>query len=199
MFTLCIGTIFEAVMENSNQHPKVFAALGDSITWGYPYGKSWTQLVENALGISILNHGLNGDILEGMLSRLSDIITKDEAHTIIVMGGTNDIYSGFTTQEMIKTSQEIEKEIQAAGRCIIWGIPVPIADAQIDAELEIYREWLRKTGQPIIPFDTAFYENSILKTGLLPDTVHPSETGYIKMAQVAEEALKKINHSLGIY
>ncbi|MES0488613.1 MAG: GDSL-type esterase/lipase family protein [Leptospirales bacterium] len=181
--------------EISQQNSKVIAAVGDSITWGYPYGKSWTQMVEAALGISIINHGLNGDVLEGMQYRLGEIAATTRARTIIVMGGTNDVYSDITIQEMIDTSQEIERLISGAGKKLIWGIPVPIVEPRIDAELEIYREWLRNTGQPIIPFDRAFYENNILKAGLLPDSVHPSEAGYVKMAEIAKKTLETLDYS----
>ncbi|MCP4690478.1 MAG: lysophospholipase, partial [Desulfobacterales bacterium] len=57
---------------------KRIVCLGDSLTEGADLEKSsgWTALVENALGVEVVNRGMGGDVTGGMLSRFyPDVVT----------------------------------------------------------------------------------------------------------------------------
>ena len=52
---------------------KKIVCIGDSITYGFPYGEeaSWTRLLAEATGHLIINKGINGNTTGDMLNRFS--------------------------------------------------------------------------------------------------------------------------------
>jgi len=175
-----------------NKFTNKIAAIGDSITWGYPYGRSWTHLLEASLNISIYNAGLNGDTLEGMYARMESVIEESSPDFCIVMGGTNDVWQGLTSDAMIRDAEKIRQVLKENEIEIIWGIPAPIVESYMNETLEVLRDWMRKSSSQYIPFDRAFYTNDKLETKYLPDGVHPSDAGYQRMYEVARPVIERL-------
>ncbi|KLI21064.1 arylesterase [Brachyspira hyodysenteriae] len=75
--------------------------LGDSTTYGYMVGRNkvWTKILndkfaeENDKNIKFINKGINGDMISGMLVRFDMDCIKENADTVILMGGVNDIFT----------------------------------------------------------------------------------------------------------
>ncbi len=68
--------------------------LGDSITYGFPFGpeESWVALSAQALGLNMVNKGANGDTTRGMRRRFKrDVVSLNPAY-VIIMGGANDAF-----------------------------------------------------------------------------------------------------------
>ena len=77
---------------NSGKKETVF--LGDSITDNC----EWHELFENA---NIKNRGIQGDVLQGVLSRIEGI-TKSKPDKIFLMIGINDLKAKRSTTEILK-------------------------------------------------------------------------------------------------
>ncbi|ASJ21634.1 GDSL-type esterase/lipase family protein [Brachyspira hampsonii] len=79
---------------------KKIVCLGDSTTYGYMIGrdKVWTKILNDKFSeehkdIKFINKGINGDMISGMLIRFDMDCIRENADTIILMGGVNDIFT----------------------------------------------------------------------------------------------------------
>lgn len=177
---------------------KVFYALGDSITYGFPYGPrfSWVALVAGKLGLNITNGGINGDTTDGMLRRLPRALA-DRPTYLIFLGGANDAYWGIPAVEAAGNARKIIDACAGVGTGVIVGMPTPVAEPRVEERLAEYRsEYLRlakEYGLPVIHFEKAFLdENGRFKDELTTDGCHPNIEGYEAMAEVAEQALSAL-------
>ena len=74
--------------------------LGNSTTYGYMVGRNkvWTKILNDTFAeknknIKFINKGINGDMISGMLVRFEMDCIKENADTVILMGGVNDIFT----------------------------------------------------------------------------------------------------------
>lgn len=168
-------------------------ALGDSITWGFPHGPSvsWTAHVAEALGVPVDNQGVNGDTLDGMHDRLSNLLAGKRRYRLaVVMGGSNDVGWGFRTAAMAENLVRIVALLQAAGAPVVVGLPPPIwLDPLLEARLAAWRAHLRENYRHVIDFTPAFSPDD---ADSLPDGVHPSVEAYRAMARLAVPVLRAV-------
>ena len=63
--------------------------LGDSITWGFPFGPgySWVRMLDDALEGEFINQGINGNTTSDMLRRFDQSVLKYNPSHVIIMGG----------------------------------------------------------------------------------------------------------------
>lgn len=173
-------------------------ALGDSITYGFPYGphQSWVGMVAQQLKISIYNGGMNGDTTTFMRHRLQQALDRNPSH-LIILGGTNDAYWGQPLKTVGENIGAICSQCAALGIQPIIGLPIPVDEPHVAALLSDYRRFMSDLAQredfSIIPFHRAFLdENMRFKTELTTDGCHPNIDGYEAMAEVAEQILPTI-------
>lgn len=173
-------------------------ALGDSITYGFPYLPefSWVRLVSDELGIAMMNKGINGDTTWGMLERFALDVTAHHPSHVIILGGANDAFEGVIANEAL---DNIIKMVQMAGESGIvpWiGLPTPCNFAE-EALLEQYRQLLHRytaaNGIGLIDFYSAMLNpaGDGIWERLYFDGVHPNEAGYRVMAGVAADFLRR--------
>lgn len=183
--------------------------LGDSITYGYPYGPraSWVHLAQ-VPGVRLVNRGLNGDTTAGMLRRLEAEVIAPGSAGAVVLGGTNDAFMGCPAAQYRSNVGEMVSRLKAAGIEPILGTVTPVhlgvasqgfpgQGLQIKRAvqlLEEYRRWLRSWAQdqevPLMDFAAVFCFQKELPAGhLLIDGVHPSREGYRLMAAEARRVL----------
>jgi len=177
-------------------------ALGDSITYGYPFGQkySWVEIVSQKLGFAIENSGINGHTLRDMHHRLLYDVIDSKPDYVIVMGGANDVYQGHKQEQLEQNFMKIAQAVEEHGIKPIVALPPPVEEKNYEAILSGFREFLRKKAKkskwPLIDFYTAFLDpkkkTKKPQAGLLEDGVHPSAMGYRLMADVAAPALMKI-------
>jgi len=172
---------------------KKVVAIGDSITWGFPYGEkaSWVQfLSENLKDIVFINRGMNGDTFQGVLSRLSgDVISLSPDHCILT-AGINDIFMGYSLQEIQRTAMTIIERLKNNQIEPILGIPINILDQEFGAPLSGLQKWLMNYAS----------ENRIaridfrgLNASDFGDEIHPNAQGYLKMGRKALEILSRLS------
>ena len=169
-------------------------ALGDSITWGFPEGPhvSWTHHAAAALGMAVDNHGVNGDTLDGMYERLTMLFLQRTYRFAVFMGGSNDVFWGFTPAVLERNAACIGELLTARGIPFAVGMPIPLlADERAEKRLAQFRGWLRGAFAHVIDFPGAFPVAEV--ASLLPDGVHPSPEGYRRMALAALPVLRPLS------
>jgi len=116
-------------MNNKNQNNEItILCLGNSHTGGYPghhreYGgdvkstyqywllKKWEKLDnKNLPSLQLLNHGVNGDTLSGMKTRLRQQLEhfKAKFDLVLLMGGSNDLTGYYSTRSFDKLLAQIK-------------------------------------------------------------------------------------------
>ncbi|MFO1518262.1 MAG: GDSL-type esterase/lipase family protein [bacterium] len=180
-------------------NPQIIA-LGDSITYGYPFGHkySWVELVSQKVGVSISNAGSNGDTFRDMINRLTIDIIDQSPDYVILLGGANDVYQGTNLEAMNERFEKIVKTLLQNKIKPILCLPTPIEEKDFEETLAGFRKTVKSLAKQknlsLINFYDPFFEGKKKKVGagLLEDGVHPSVAGYKLMADVAAPVLQKI-------
>jgi len=169
-------------------------AVGDSITWGYPYGPhaSWVRRVADALGIEIENLGVNGDTLAGVRARIP-VALAFGPRCCIVSGGTNDASLSRPPEAMARDMGEAVEALRDAGVFPIIGMPPPYGDPVCEKTLAAYRHFVNAyagtRGVRVIHFERALVDaEGHPDLALFADATHPSLEGYEAMARHVVES-----------
>lgn len=165
------------------------AALGDSITWGFPGGPvtSWVRRVADASGLEILNLGVNGDTLADLRERVHQVLELGP-RACIVMGGTNDVALGRPLEDMCADLAATVEAMRDGGVSPLVGSPPPHGDPHCERQLDGLRHFINAMagtrGVRVIHFDRAFRDDAGEVLGhLFCDDSHPSLEGYEAMAR----------------
>lgn len=167
-------------------------AIGDSITYGYPYTprESWVQLASQRLGIPIVNRGEPGEITAEMLARFyQDVVSLGPSH-VIIMGGTNDALHNTPLSSFKNNLDQMTKKAKEAEVIPIIGIPIPINDPSSEEQLKTYRDWMRDLayaqGYQILDFYATMVDkpSGFIKAGYHEDGIHPNRKGYQTMSEI---------------
>ncbi|MBS3887210.1 MAG: hypothetical protein KGZ41_06495 [Dethiobacter sp.] len=171
-------------------------ALGDSITYGFPYGPdhSWVRILAQKTGLAIINGGINGDTTTLMLHRLSQAFNHNPSH-LLLLGGTNDAYWGQDLRTVTQNIREICLRCREQKIYPLLATPIPVDEPQVEAVLGEYRAFIQETAKkediPLIPFHKAFLaEDKRFKVELTVDGCHPNLDGYKAMAELAIKKLR---------
>lgn len=160
--------------------------LGDSITWGFPFGPeySWVHMLSNSLDGEFINQGINGNTTTDMLKRLDRAVIQKHPTHVIIMGGINDVLWRESYDRIIWNLKAMAEKAQAAGIKVIMGTPTAFDEPEIEILVGRIRSWIKNFGRendiPVIDFAAAFFNNAgDMKTDLLlPDGGHPTKQGY---------------------
>ncbi|MFL0194873.1 GDSL-type esterase/lipase family protein [Clostridium sp. WILCCON 0269] len=185
--------------------------IGDSLTSGYGVFKDdcWVSLIKNMLKIEVLNKGVNGDTMSGILSRsYRDIVENHPSH-VIILGGSNDFMSNRSLNLVTGGLTEIMKEALNAKITPIIGIEPAIDKTlaerkwdgtvnydKVNKLLEDYRNWILdfcyKNNLHYIDIYNCFLEK--LKTSdshsLFIDGIHPTAIGHKLTAEYIVDSFR---------
>lgn len=187
--------------ENSNGSTTSYdiVALGDSITYGYPYTpqQSWVALVAARLRLAILNQGINGDTTAGMLGRFTQDVLCYYPKRVIIMGGTNDAYfRGLKAELVVGHLASMTELARQNGIEVSLGLPIPCEDVEVEAQLLAYREamkqYVAREQLTLLDFSPVFLNGEDINTALFDDSAHPNVLGYRRMADVAASFLANL-------
>lgn len=185
--------------------------LGDSITYGYPDGPSfsWVSKVIDHTGYQMLNRGINGETTGQMLDRLQrDVISEKPAY-LILAGGHNDGWQKVSLPRVQHNIQQVVEAVLQQGICPILVLPSPLNIEQLlqcfegtrqDAEdyhenLGRIRQWIDQyAGER--EFLTLDFHTPLLLEGTdqgapqyLLDGGHPTHEGYQVLGQAVIQQL----------
>lgn len=178
---------------------KKIVALGDSITYGFPYDnqESWFNIAANELGFEHVNQGINGDSTIWMYCRFQEDVLSHKPTHVIIMGGTNDAYCDQPLETVVGNIERMLKMAQTNGIKPILGIPIPCDELYAEQLLQEYRVWMRKYAKTHDIEVMDFYsimcdERGQIPQGLHMDGLHPNVDGYARMSKFAISRLKDI-------
>lgn len=167
---------------------KKIVCIGDSITFGFPYGTevSWTRLLAKATGYTVINRGINGSTTEDMLNRFHRDVLPHSPDYVIIMGGANDIVWRESIDRIVWNLQEMVKLASDQGIKVVFGLPTPFNEPEYEARLSRVRNWMKnyaaENHYETIDFYGAFFNREgILQEELLLDGAHPTPEGYRQM------------------
>lgn len=163
--------------------------LGDSITYGFPYGpnESWTTMLQNVINGEVINRGIPGNTTTQMLDRFDYAVARFNPTHVIIMGGINDIVFRDSFDRITLNLKTLAERARENNIKVIFGQPTVVDDPEFERLLWRIRAWINEYSQehhiPIINFTQAFYDenNNILTELLAPDGAHPTIAGYKAM------------------
>ncbi|MCE9623898.1 MAG: GDSL family lipase [Deltaproteobacteria bacterium] len=174
-------------------------ALGDSLTYGYPFGKnmSWVEYASKELKTPILNQGVNGNTFREMLRRLTIDVLDLKPELCVLLGGANDVYQGVSQDLMRSNFTKITELLEEGKIRPLVGLPPPVEDEVFEKELAKFRRWLKSFAKEkrfsTIDFYGPFIDTKKkkLNAACYEDGVHPSSKGYQGMAKAAIKVLQE--------
>ncbi len=186
--------------------------LGDSITWGFPFGPqaSWVALSAKKLGLNLINAGTNGDTTRAMRRRFKrDVIGVDPAY-VIIMGGGNDAFMGYSLENFAENVEAMAAAARENGICPVIGLPAPVCPVLFitdetgiaGCELDGYKEWAEEFAAgaelPVLDFHRPLLDpaTGAAVPGYFSDDVHPGIKGYQVLAGASERLLTNIKNGL---
>ncbi|MDH4200878.1 MAG: GDSL-type esterase/lipase family protein [Spirochaetia bacterium] len=175
---------------NPDTQPKIIA-IGDSVTKGHPDDYSWTKVASDKLGIPIENMGVSGDTYAGILLRIDEVIKK-EPDLCIVSAGTNDIFLGYSVDDIKQTIKILITRLETEGIIPVISTPIPTIDEYSEKKLSELRSWIMAVCPHTIHFHAAFESESLLSGTMLSDGVHPTHEGHNRIAEICAHGLRKI-------
>ncbi len=178
--------------------PKIIA-LGDSLTYGSPFGNafSWVERVSQTLGIPLINAGVNGNTFWDMGQRLLVDVIDQNPDYVILLGGANDIYQGTPSKTLEERYEKIVKTLLENKIRPILALPPPIRIKNLEKTFILFRLFIKRLAKkkslPLINFYECFFMGGKrINPTFFEDKVHPSALGYQQMTDVAILALQKI-------
>lgn len=188
--------------------------LGDSIT---DDAQSWLEILRHLLaerrpedGIELLNAGISGDTTSGLLGRFLDLLERDPAWIIILIG-TNDVafvrdprtkslVSREETDKNLRTLRDLTEALSEAR--LVWMTPPPAIEARVvessslceptwrNADLaEVARLVRGVAGEDTLVDLWEAFGDPPEPELLLPDGLHPSLAGQRAIAAALVEQL----------
>ena len=156
-FLLIISSISLADKDHSN-----LLIYGDSISAGYGMDKEkqWSEqlqkiLIEEKIGLTIINKSLSGETTGGGLSRLEKIIDNSKPSYIFIELGGNDALRGYPPTKIKNNIQEmINLSIRKGVKVFLMQMRIlPNYGKRYQTSFEsIYKEVSEENNIPLIPF-----------------------------------------------
>lgn len=168
---------------------KCIVCLGDSITWGWPYGTqaSWVTMLAEAVDADFINQGLPGNTTGDMAARFQRHVVKCNPDCVVIMGGANDVLQGESRARITYNIEQMVEMAENAGIKVIFGLCPPLDYPPLEKLLAVLRTWMSEyaeaRGIPVIDFQPAFHDEQgrLRQDTLLPDGAHPTIAGYQEM------------------
>ena len=185
-FLLIISSISLADKDHSN-----LLIYGDSISAGYGMDKEkqWSEqlqkiLIEEKIGLTIINKSLSGETTGGGLSRLEKIIDNSKPSYIFIELGGNDALRGYPPEKIKNNIQEmINLSIRKGVKVFLMQMRIlPNYGKRYQTSFEsIYKEVSEENNIPLIPF--MLNDIALNKELMLDDGIHPNATAQPLIAE----------------
>jgi lysophospholipase L1-like esterase len=189
-------------------------ALGDSTTAGTPAFRSPIEAPPNGAGNvesqyaywlmqahrdwQVLNRGVNGERTDQIRARFPRDAAQLEPAAVVIIAGVNDVYQGRSAESAERELEAMYDAARAAKIAVVAGsiIPFNVATPDQNARMHAINDWIRNYvaghSAHAVFCDT---RAAVAAPGQLdrlmssPDGLHPSPTGYKRMALALEPAI----------
>ena len=169
----------------------ILLIYGDSISAGYGMDteKQWSEelkkiLIEEKIGLTIINKSLSGETTGGGLSRLEKIIDNSKPSYILIELGGNDALRGYPPAKIKNNIEEmINLSIKKGVKVLLMQIRIlPNYGRRYQTSFEsIYKEVSKENNIPLIPF--MLNDIALNKELMLDDGIHPNATAQPLIAE----------------
>ena len=166
----------------------VIVAFGDSLTFGTGASEadSYPVVLGQLIGRKVVRAGVPGEVTEGALARLADVIEEHQPKLMIVCLGGNDMLRKVDEVQTKTNLHAIIKTIKAQGIAVVLvGVPKP---ALLTGAPPFFDEIAREFG---IPYEGKIVTDVLYQRDQKSDAIHPNAKGYRRMAQAIATLLKK--------
>lgn len=160
---------------------------------------------------SYINRGISGQNTPQMLARFQQDVIDLKPKAVVILGGTNDIYSGSITLEQTSANiASMAEQAKANGIKVIISSVLPVSDTVprengsffINTDLRplnkilAMNKWLKsyalQNGHVYLDYFSVMADKKgFIKDGLTMDGLHPNAKGYAIMNPLAEKAIKR--------
>ena len=188
-------------------------AMGDSTTAGTPGWKSRVEAPPTGSGDEtsqyaywlmkaepeweVINQGVNGERSDQILARFDRDVVAHRPAAVVIIAGVNDVYQGRPVAHVLDQLRAMYDKARRSGIPIVAGTIIPFNSAtpEQNARMHEINAWIRKTAaaDPTIDFvDTraaAAAAGNLDRLFESPDELHPSATGYRRMAEAIHPVL----------
>jgi acyl-CoA thioesterase I len=164
-------------------------AFGDSLVAGRgaSSGRDFVSVLEQRLGVPIINAGRSGDTTGSALSRLdTDVLSRDPRIAIVLLGG-NDFLRRVPIDDTFDNLTTIVEGIRTRGAAVVLvGLSVGVFS---DAYGSRYESLAQQTSAALVP---DILGGIIGHGDLMSDAIHPNEQGYQIIADRVEPVLRDL-------
>ncbi len=166
----------------------VIVAFGDSLTFGTgaTEAESYPIVLGQLIGRRVVRAGVPGEVTEGGLARLADVIEEHKPKLMIVCLGGNDMLRKLDERQTKSNLRTIVKTIKAQGIAVVLvGVPRP---ALLTGAPPFYEEIAKEFG---IPYEGKIVTDVLYQRDQKSDAIHPNAKGYRRVAEAVAALLKK--------
>jgi acyl-CoA thioesterase I len=166
----------------------VIVAFGDSLTFGTgaTESESYPIVLGQLIGRNVVRAGVPGEITEGGLARLQNVIDEYKPRLMIVCLGGNDMLRKVDEAQTQSNLRAIIKSIKAQGiGVMLVGVPKP---ALVTSAPPFYEAIAKEFG---IPYEGKIVTDVLYQRDQKSDAIHPNAKGYRRMAEAIAALLKK--------
>lgn len=165
--------------------------LGNSIT----HGVNWNELMGRN---DIIERGIPSDVLSGFLNRL-EYVYKLKPRFCFVMGGINDIYSGYSAEDVFNEYMKVIEGLRSQGITPVIQSTLYVSPKWHDAadknpEVKklnaLLMKYARDNGIRFMDLNAKMTIDGFLKAELTYDGLHLNANGYAIWREELEAVLK---------
>jgi lysophospholipase L1-like esterase len=210
--------LFGIVMQTEGR--TTIVALGDSTTAGSPgfmspleappegHGDVESQfaywLMKARPDWTVLNRGVNGERSDQIAARFDRDVVAAKPAAVVIIAGVNDVYQGRPASHVTGQLRAMLDRARAAGIPVVAGSIVPYNTATPDqnARMREINAWIRDvaTREDGVRFaDTraaVAADGNSDRLAESPDGLHPSASGYRRMADALRPVIESALHTL---
>ena len=171
----CAKKVDEVVI---NQNSTVIA-FGDSLTTGFgvPPEHSYPSVLQEHLGVTVINEGVSGEVSSKGLARLDSVLRGNFPDLVILCHGGNDILRKMSRQQLKQNLADMIELIQSYdAQIILVGVPEPSFSLE---SLPVYAELAEEYN---LVLDAEILPELLGDPSMKSDKIHLNMAGYKAMA-----------------
>ncbi len=166
----------------------IIVAFGDSLTFGTgaTEAESYPIVLGQLIARKVVRAGVPGEVTEGGVARLQEVIDEHKPKLMIVCLGGNDMLRKVDEVQTKTNLRTIIKTIKSQGiSVVLMGVPKP---ALVTSAPPFYEDIAREFG---IPYEGKIVTDVLYQRDQKSDAIHPNAKGYRRMAEALAALLRK--------